>query len=142
MKTYMGSPPDKGGGKRKRKKNPSINPGQPAGKGQGEKTLVLTLGSPPEKGEKQKQKENPGINPGQSAEKGRKKKNQHRFRHRKFLWPVPPQKTLPECRRTDGRMHTQFVIIYKIVGTRDLWDTVKSSGFFKPRETHTKAQSS
>ena len=32
------------------------------------------------------------------------------------LWPVPPQKTLPERRRTDARTHTQFVIIYKIVG--------------------------
>ncbi len=30
------------------------------------------------------------------------------------LWPVPPQKTLPERRRTDARTHTQFVIIYKI----------------------------
>jgi hypothetical protein len=39
-----------------------------------------------------------------------------RFRHRKSLWPVPPQKTLPERRRTDARTHTQFVIIYKIVG--------------------------
>jgi hypothetical protein len=37
-----------------------------------------------------------------------------RFRHRKSLWPVPPQKTLPERRRTDARTHTQFVIIYKI----------------------------
>jgi hypothetical protein len=39
----MGSPPEKGG-----KKNPGINPGQPAGKGRGKK--------------------NPGINPGQTVE--------------------------------------------------------------------------
>jgi hypothetical protein len=31
------------------------------------------------------------------------------------LWPVPPQKTLPERRRTDARTDTQFVIIYKIM---------------------------
>ncbi len=39
---------------KKKKKNPGINLGQPAGKGQEKKTLVLTLGSPPEKGEKKK----------------------------------------------------------------------------------------
>jgi hypothetical protein len=37
-----------------------------------------------------------------------------RFRHRKSLWPVSPQKKLPERRRTDGRTHTQFVIILLI----------------------------
>jgi hypothetical protein len=36
------------------------------------KTLVLSLGSPPEKGGKKKK--NPGINPGQPAGKGRGKK--------------------------------------------------------------------
>jgi hypothetical protein len=36
------------------KKNPGINPGQPAGKGRKKKTVVLTLGSPAEKGEKNK----------------------------------------------------------------------------------------
>jgi hypothetical protein len=45
----LGSPPEKG-----RKKNPGINPGQPAGKGREKKTLVLTLGSPPEKDGKKK----------------------------------------------------------------------------------------
>jgi hypothetical protein len=61
----QGSPPEKGGKKRKKK------------------TLVLTLGSPPEKGgEKNKI---PGINPGQvrrlhsePAGKGRKKKKKKR----------------------------------------------------------------
>jgi hypothetical protein len=44
--------------KKKKKKNPGINPGQPAGKGRKKnkkkKTLVLTLGSPPEKGGEKK----------------------------------------------------------------------------------------
>ncbi len=59
-----------------KKKKPSINPEQPAGKGREKKkkTLVLTLGSAPEKGEK-KNKKNPGINPGQRVRKGREKKN-------------------------------------------------------------------
>jgi hypothetical protein len=48
--------------------------------------MVFTLGNPPEKGGKKK----------------KKKKNQRRFRQRKSLWRVPPQKTLPERRRTDG----------------------------------------
>ncbi len=63
---------------RKKKKNPGINPGQPAGKGREKKTLVLTLSGPPEKGG---EKKNPGINLGQvprlhsePARKGRKKK--------------------------------------------------------------------
>jgi hypothetical protein len=50
--------------------NSGINLGQAAGKGWGKKTkktLVLTLGSPPEKGGRKK-------NPGQPAGKGRKKK--------------------------------------------------------------------
>jgi hypothetical protein len=42
-------PAEKGG---KKKKNSGSNPGQPAGKGRGKKTLVLTLGSPPKKGGK------------------------------------------------------------------------------------------
>jgi hypothetical protein len=47
------------GGENKKKKNPGINPGQPAGKG-GKKT----------------KKKNPGINPWQPGGKGRgKKKN-------------------------------------------------------------------
>jgi hypothetical protein len=57
----LGSPPEKGGKKRKKK------------------TLVLTLGSPPEKG--REKNKIPGINPGQvrrlhsePAGKGRKKK--------------------------------------------------------------------
>ncbi len=50
--------------------NSGINPGQPAGKGREKKTLVLTLGSPPEKGGKK----NPGINPRQPTGKGRGKK--------------------------------------------------------------------
>jgi hypothetical protein len=37
-----------------KKKTPGINPRQPAGKGRGKKTLVLTLGSPPDKGGKKK----------------------------------------------------------------------------------------
>jgi hypothetical protein len=37
-----------------------------------------------------------------------------RFCRRKSLWPVPPQKTLPERCRTDARTHTMFVIIYKM----------------------------
>jgi hypothetical protein len=58
----LSSPPEKGG---KKKQNPGINPGQPAGKGRGKKnkTLVLTLGrsdaytaNPPEKGGKKKKK--------------------------------------------------------------------------------------
>jgi hypothetical protein len=53
--------------------HPVDNPGQPAKKGRTKKkkkTLVLTLGSPPEKGGKKKKK----------------------------TAPIPPQKTLPECR--------------------------------------------
>jgi hypothetical protein len=45
------------------------------------------------------------------AGKGRKKKNQRRFRHKKSLLPVPPQKTLPELSRhgrTDGL--TQLIV--------------------------------
>jgi hypothetical protein len=41
---------------KKKKKNPGINPGQPARKGREKKTLVLTLGSPPEKGGKKEKK--------------------------------------------------------------------------------------
>jgi hypothetical protein len=41
-----------------------------AGKGREKKTLLLTLGSPPEKGGKK----NLVINPGQPARKGREKK--------------------------------------------------------------------
>jgi hypothetical protein len=38
------------------------------------------------------------------------------FRHRKSLWPVPPQKMLQERRRTDGQ--TQQVTLYiRLVGT-------------------------
>jgi hypothetical protein len=59
--------PEKGG----RKKNPGINPGQPVGKGQKKKTLVLTLDSPPKKGGRKK---NTHINPGQPARKRPKKK--------------------------------------------------------------------
>ncbi len=54
------------------KKNPGINPGQPVGKGLKKKTLVLTLGSPPEKGEKK----NPGINLSSPLEKGEKKEKE------------------------------------------------------------------
>jgi hypothetical protein len=50
----LGSPPEKG-----QKKNPGINPGQPAGKGREKKTLVLTVGSLPEKGEKKNKMEGP-----------------------------------------------------------------------------------
>jgi hypothetical protein len=51
---YTANPPKKGG-----KKNPSIYPRQPAGKGRKKikikiKTLVLTLGSPPKKGGEKK----------------------------------------------------------------------------------------
>jgi hypothetical protein len=45
----------------KKKKNPGINPGQPARKGRKKKTT--TLGSPPEKGGKGREKKNPGITP-------------------------------------------------------------------------------
>jgi hypothetical protein len=86
----LGSPPEKGGkpkknprinlrqsagkGRETKKKKPGINPGQPIGKGweTKKKTLVLTLGSLPEKGGKPKK--NPGINPRQPARKGRKTK--------------------------------------------------------------------
>jgi hypothetical protein len=40
------------------------------------------MGNPPEKGKKKKNKKN------------KTKQNQRHFRHRKSLWPVPPQKTL------------------------------------------------
>jgi hypothetical protein len=90
----LGSPPEKGGKKRKKK------------------TLVLTLGSPPEKGgEKNKI---PGINPGQvrrlhsePAGKGRKKKK------KKKTWSCPSVEVLkPRSTpgrtdgRTDGRTNT------------------------------------
>jgi hypothetical protein len=90
-----GQPARKGRGEKI--KNPGINHGQvrrlhsePAGKGRKKKTLVITLGSPPEKGgekktliltmepaEKgwEKKKKTPGINPGQPAGKGKGKKN-------------------------------------------------------------------
>jgi hypothetical protein len=55
----LGSPPKKGG-KRKRK-NPGINPRQPAGEGR----------------EKKNKNKNPSINPGQPAGKGRKKKKKN-----------------------------------------------------------------
>jgi hypothetical protein len=42
--------------KKKKKKNPGVNPGQPTGKGREKKTLVLTLGSPLEKGGKKNKK--------------------------------------------------------------------------------------
>jgi hypothetical protein len=129
MKTYMGSPPDKGGGKKK--KNLGINPEQPAGKGQKKrkkKTLVLTLGNPPEKGAKK----NSGINSGQPARKGWGKKTLV------LTLGSPPEKdeylkkkknsvgsaieNLCDDSATenaprmlsDAPTHTQFVIIYKI----------------------------
>ncbi len=74
----LGSPPEKG---KKKKKPLLLTLGSPPEKGREKKTLVLTLGSPLEKGEK------------------KKKKNKCRFRHRKSLWPVSPQKTLPELSR-------------------------------------------
>jgi hypothetical protein len=40
----------------KKKKNPGINPGQPAEKGRKKTNLVLTLDSPPEKGGEKKKK--------------------------------------------------------------------------------------
>jgi hypothetical protein len=43
-----------GKGRKKKTKNPGINLGQPAEKGRGKKTLVLTLGSALKKGEKKK----------------------------------------------------------------------------------------
>jgi hypothetical protein len=47
-----------------------------AGKKKKKKTLVLTLGSLPEKGGKKKK--NPGINPGQPAGKGWEKKRKRK----------------------------------------------------------------
>ncbi len=83
----------------KKKKKPNINQceekgsppektlvltlGSPPEKGEEKKTLVLTLGSPPEKGgEKNKTLV---LTLGSPPEKGgkKKKKNQRRFRHRK-----------------------------------------------------------
>jgi hypothetical protein len=53
---------------KKKKKNPGINPGQPAGKGQKKKQKKKNLGinpwQPAGKG-RGKKKKNPGINPGQ-----------------------------------------------------------------------------
>jgi hypothetical protein len=52
---------------KKKKKNPGINPGQPAWKGREkkkQKTLVLTLGSPPEKGGRKRKKPCPSIGRG------------------------------------------------------------------------------
>ncbi len=47
-------------GKKKEKKNPGINPGQPAGKGRKKKkNLVLTLGSPQKKGGIKKEEKKP-----------------------------------------------------------------------------------
>jgi hypothetical protein len=43
-----------GKGRKKKQKNPGINPGPPAEKRRKKKTLILTLGSPPEKGGKKK----------------------------------------------------------------------------------------
>jgi hypothetical protein len=45
-------PAGEGRKKKRKQKNPGINPGQPIRKGREKKTLVLTLGSPPKKGEK------------------------------------------------------------------------------------------
>jgi hypothetical protein len=53
MKTNMGSPPDKGGEK---KKPLVLTLGSPPKKGGKKKLLVLTLGSPPKKGEKKNKK--------------------------------------------------------------------------------------
>jgi hypothetical protein len=79
---------------KKKKKNPGINPGQPAGKGRQKKTLVLTLGSPPEKGEEKKK---PGINLGQvrrlhsePARKGRKKKQKKKTKKTPSINPGQP----------------------------------------------------
>ncbi len=76
-------------------KNPSINPGQPAGKGRRKKNPGINLGQSAGKGWGKKQ--NPGINPGQPTGKGREKK-------KKKPAPVPPQKTLRGMsHQTDAR---------------------------------------
>ncbi len=91
--------------------NSGVNPGQPAGKRREKKTVVLTLGSPPEKGEKkrkekplvltlgsppekdgEKKKKNPDINPGQPAEKGRKKKKIKKKKTVVLTLGSPPEK--------------------------------------------------
>ncbi len=73
----LGQPAGKGW-KKTKKKNPGNNPGQPARKGRGKKkkTLVLTLGrsgaytaNPPEKGEKKKKKKKPWAARRKRAEK-------------------------------------------------------------------------
>jgi hypothetical protein len=58
-------------------------------------------GQPAGKGRKKKKKEKKHVTNKQPVVKGlkKKKKNQRRFRHRKSLWPIPPQKTLPELSR-------------------------------------------
>ncbi len=61
----LGSPPEKGG-----KKNPRVNPGQPAGKGREKKNARINPGQPAGKG----RKKNPRVNPGQPIGKGREKK--------------------------------------------------------------------
>jgi hypothetical protein len=68
-------------GKKKKKKNPGINPGQPAGKGE---KKTVTDSQP-------------------TARRKKRKKKQRHFRRRKCLWPVLPQKTL---RGTSTHEHT------------------------------------
>jgi hypothetical protein len=56
-KKTLGSPLEKGGKRKEKKKTPVLTMGSPPEKGEKKKkTLVLTLGSPPEKGGEKKKK--------------------------------------------------------------------------------------
>jgi hypothetical protein len=67
--------PLKKGGKKKKKKTPGINHGQPDEKrAEEKKTLVLTLGSPLEKGGKKKKKKTLVLTLGSPPKKGGEKK--------------------------------------------------------------------
>ncbi len=100
-------------GRRKKNKNPGINRAARRKRAE-KKTLVLTLGSPPEKGG---EKKNPGINPGQTAGL--------RFQDLDLdfrTWSCPSVEVLsirrgPETKIdtwTDRQTHTHVVIIYKM----------------------------
>jgi hypothetical protein len=87
--------------------------GQPTGKGQKKKKKKpVTDRLPAEKGRKKKKKGKKNVTNGHwtsflsklhrkrpAHRKRAKKKKKNYFRHKKYLWPVPPQKTLPELSR-------------------------------------------
>jgi hypothetical protein len=117
------SPPEKG--EKKKKTSQTDSPpekGQKNFKKRHGRTLVLVSvettpekANPPEKGEKKNKTKTSRTDTGprfcRNYAGKEKKKNQRRFRHRKSLWPVPPQKTLPELShhgQTDGP--TQLIV--------------------------------